>query len=641
MVCPDSRFARFVILFTCYSGALWGQCPSDPTPTGHSGKPALFPQFQLNQGVGTPPPEFAVEEYAFMTSGTHNQGLPSYTKWAPLIFAQPPGSPFYDFSSALVVNNPSNVNGVFVTVQYYDSSGTPTVTTNHFLNPEGTFTEPASVAGFPSGIGSAEVTSVGGPIVGSTLHHTDELLARGFGLLMDTEAVRSTCWEPTVPDVQPPGATCMQQLQAPQETPTVSFGPLPLTNTSPIDFYNGMAPIFGIVNTTNAVQQLTVVYELESPSGPITNTVNVSLNPRALLLERNLWDLFLDYHFNHQSFPGGYSWDFTIRVFGTANLIGEAVLFDGFADGFNTQGEETNLVQGRHFRMASAIMPNDWSDDLVNPELTQTAMLDTVTGVKNMSAQTVSITAEYRDRTGVLIGTDTATLAPHTSTYFGRGLSLNYPVDRFHAWTRIRGAQCDAELIGWTVRDVRSAWVNSEAWLHFHGDRYEYHKAYGEVLSGVNLSEPGPGLYENGQPYGAPSPFPGSVPFLRKVLPLVRVEVQQVLPCFTRAFWLGYGNFVSNGLVQGNSGAYFYRFFDDLGTDVTDYTPQNYPGLRWGETSFTYQDNDPPPLVLFSGRYSGRIDRVFQDPADRLDGIHTVGDPARELEIPGFPMNDQ
>jgi hypothetical protein len=107
-------------------------------------------------------------------------------------------------------------------------------------------------------------------------------------------------------------------------------------------------------------------------------------------------------------------------------------------------------------------------------------------------------------------------------------------------------------------------------------------------------------------------------PVRRKTAPLARATG-----------WPGYMTFVNDSV--SNIGQYWFRFYDFPGFDLTSY-PLNLLGLRWGNTSFTYEQSPPVGFVWSSTNMSTRIDTLSAP----IKGTHVIGDPMREWNL-GFP----
>ena len=533
--------------------------------------------------LGRPAAGFDSEEYSFVHSSTHLQGQPSTEKLAPGLFYLPPGV-LGNFSSAVVVNNPSPTLAAAVTIQYYDSAGNPVQTSNVTVPAEGTHVESASaLTGAPApGQGSARITS-DIPIVGATLHHSSSI---------------NGCSDP---DPGQPGASAMQQLQVDTGASDLWWGPIPVSVVSPIDFLNGLLPFFSVMNPGPNPTNVTVT--IHRPPAPPVVRPPVTIPANGSHVELFMWNRLANYYATQ---PTNTDRDIWIHVQSDngAPLIGEGILADSFG---NSPGN--NLVACDKLRMTSSMMANRQAQFLLNPELvSQTAgpVVRTAMGITNVSNADVGpVLIEYYNRNGVLLGADTqASMPAFTSLRIGPGLagSPAYPLGPvFAGWARV--IACAPGLIGHTMREITAT------------DPTDYEKAYGETLKGTNVQEPGPGF----------EVLLSGVPYTRKVIPFSRVSPSFVFP----PFWPGYSTFVNP--TTPNIGPYFIQFFDLPGTNVTNFLNQPFAGLPWGNTSFTYED--PETLVPFTQNVSGRVDHT----SGRIEGIDVIGDPLIEFDIGCFP----
>ena len=545
---------------------------SDPFPSGATARP--------NVDFNDPNPE-----YFFMHSSTHLQGEPTTVKHAPGLFFTPPGS-FADFRSLVIVNNPSPSLAATVTVQFYDTQGTPLApVTTTVLPPEGSLdlaatpliTDPASLS---PGFGTAVVTS-DEPIVGGTLHHA-------YGV---PGAIRD-------PDPFTPGATSMQQLQRKQNNKTkVSFGPIPISNQQSHDFLNGILPLAWVRNPTNQPNDIQITYT--SNTGLVVGPILLTLPPNGSILDQTILPAALAIYTQNNPFNAYYVFEAT--SLSNLPLLGEMILTDFFGPEDGQPDNDGDLMDfGGRFRMGSAMMANTERKVLVNPELTyQTGSSDVTMfiGLWNTSNQNVGpVSIRYFDRNGAGLGVDNlASLPAGQPVVIGPGLasSPNYPAPGvFDGWVKITA--CQTGLIGWTMRQTE-------------GDGL--HKVYGETLHGTNNNEPGDG-------------FPvqiGPHELIRKVKP-----VSQVWEDDDGFWWPGYENFVNDSI--GNIGRYNYRFFDFTGGAA--FGSVGFGGLRFGNTSFTYEDelvSTPfdPALI------SGRVDHA----QGVIKGIGAIGDPLYEWQF--------
>jgi len=548
-------------------------CPMvvNPTPTGSLGRPG---DTFTSDG-----------DYYWVHSSTHLQGRATTEKFAPGLFFNPPAPvELSGFRSAVVVNNPSPTATATVTIRFLDPAGLPLGPPNVVvLGPDATWAKGASeLAAFGNGLGSAQVTS-DEPIVGVTIHHTPNAVVEGV-MISD-------------PDYVAPfnGAVSLQQLQQAQDAKTqLWWGPVPESNQMPIDSLNGVLPFFWVMNP-NPVSN-TISISITSRNGTVLPTVPVTLQPYGNHLDMSLWSFLAPTYTSVIPVVLDDDWRITVTSTSGLSLIGEGVMTDFFGD-----GGATNLQLGTKFRMTSTMMANSKSQRPVNPELTYETVgptVETMVGVWNATTSNIGpLRVRYYNRNGVLLATDTVTT-------FGRGAVLrvgpglasspNYPAPGvFDGWLRIEA--CSSGLVGWTMREVEGPGFN---------------KTYGEVLQGTNGSEPGPGL----------DVTVGSTNLIRKVAPFVRTDGS--------FWWPGYMSFVNNSV--GNVGAYYYRFFDLGGANVTNLAGQPFVGVPWARTSFTYQD--PLVTTFFALNGSGLVDHT----TGRVEGIEVLGDPMIEYGIPEF-----
>lgn len=525
-------------------------------------------------------------EYSFIHSSTHLQGGPATVKHAPGLFFTPPGS-FASFRSLVVVNNPSPVATVNVTVQFYDTQGTPlSPVTTTLLPPEGSldlaatplFNDPASLS---PGFGSAVVTA-DEPIVGGTIHHSYGVP----GAVCD-------------PDPFTPGATSMQQLQRKQANKTkVSFGPIPISNQQSHDFLNGILPLAWVRNPTDQPNNIQITYT--SNTGLVVGPIAVTLPPNGSVLDQSIVLAALVIYTNNNPFNAYYVFEATSTS--GLPLVGEMILTDFFGPEDGVPDTDGDLMDfGARFRMGSAMMANTERKILVDPEFTyQTGDpgVTTFVGIWNTSNQDVGpVTIRYFDRDGGVLATDSlASLPANQPAVVGPGLasSPNYPAPGvFDGWVQITA--CQKGLIGWTMRQTEGS---------------GFRKVYGETLHGTNGQEPGDGFAVQ----------IGNKTWTRKVKP-----VSQVWEDF---WWPGYTNFVNDSV--SNIGRYTYRF-REFSTGAP-FGAAAFGGLRNANTSFTYEDE----LVTTLGGpalISGRVDHA----QGTIKGIGAIGDPLAEWQFPAHP----
>ena len=555
-----------------------------------------LPPFILPTGPTQRPADNAVllQEYGGMHSSTHLQGQPATRKlaagfWEP---AFDPNDPFsatlMTFHTFVTVVNPNDVS-LNAEIRYRDRGGTLLQTNFIFVPPEGQWNERATPLALNDGLGSIEVVSAFPTedleFVASTIHHTFQVFNVGDPLPSQ------------------PGMTSMQQMQIEQPDRTVAFwGPLPTTDGLPApgaDLLQGMSGLFWLVNPTDQPNQVILI--VRSRNGLSSNSI-VTIPANGALLDRTFWDIFLQFYLN-PTFP--FDDDFQVIALSLSGLplIGEGLMIDIFGP---------NLAPGMRFRWASAIMANTPAQRLVNPEFVSApndAGTNTFMGLMNVdgAGQDIGpVNIFYRDRNGVTVAVDTINAFPaNRMARIGPGLpdSPNYPAGIFSGSVEITA--CRRGLAGWTMR------VNEEL-----SRREDLAKVWGEVLDGGNGMEPGAG-------------FPvtrGGMDLIRKVATLDVVEPDDPFTPFVFEQWPSYTTFLNESIT--NVGPYFYRFHDTLGTDITNYLPQPFAGLRFRDTSFTYEDGVNflvvPPMPMLT---SGRTDHT----AGFIRGIDAVGGNVRDI----------
>lgn len=529
-------------------------------------------------------------DHNYVHSGTNLQGQPAYEKFAAGLFWFPPApapAELASFQSVVVVTNPIPGTTANVTVDFFDQLGNPVGSSFFLLAAEASrvviaqplLTGPSTTPG----LGAARVTSTGAPIVGETVHHANTVDLSGFGggLLVDPESFNI-------------GLNSLQQLQMAQSgKSTLWYGPMPFSTTVPLEFLSGNAPMLQIVNPNPTPTTITLNYT--SRNLAVVPVVTVTVPAFGSLLDLTLWNLFLP------AYLGGpvVDDDFRVVVAATQPIMGDALMLDLF-------GGTGSLSAGKRFRMGSAMMANTPAPSLVNAELTfETASpgVETMVGLFNPTTTNVGpVSVRYFDRNGVSLGADTFASFPRgTLARIGPGLpaSPNYPATPvFAGWMQITA--CKAGLVGWTMRQGGEHAASGSA----------PKKTWGEELTGANGLEPGLGF----------AVTVAGQNFTRKVAPLVRAD-----PSF---YWPGYTTWVND--TAANAGPYWFRFFDQAGGDRTNAAGQPFAGLRFGSTSFTYED----PLVNWPFgpiNLSGRVDASTTPRG--FDGIHVIGDPLIEWGI--------
>ena len=552
------------------------------------------------------------QDYHWVHSGTHLQGKASTQKFAACAFYDAPfGDAVPDlsgFRTALVVNNPSPVSAANLTLRFRNPLGIVFATRFVTIGPEATYLGAADVFspafGGP-GLGSIEVAS-DQPVVGATVHHLES-----GGIRIGTTSVID-------PDVVPftprPGGNSMQQLQVSQNATTLFGGPYPLSNSASEDLMNGLLPFNCILNASPNPTTVTVATALANGGGTLS-VVSAPLAAFGLFLDTALWQLAEPFYL---AGPAPFDADAITSVAATAggSLIGETIQADFFR---NTVGPG-NLALGGRFRMFSTMMPSGGACELINPELTYTAYagatepppavtntppVNTYMAIANFTANNIGpVTAQFFSRDGALLLTRTlASLPPGGVHRYTQNTGPWVPSGTFAGSVRIRSTR--PGLVGWTAREIQQQNPPTSP-NHFK-------KAYGEVLSGGNLKEPGHGI----------NVFTGGANFLREVAPLNRAGDDFDFPF---DWWPGYAT--ADNTTAANIGNYFWRWFSLPGVNLGQ---AGFPGLWLNRTSFTHVD--PTVFTSPAAELSGRFDRTQ---GANVEGIDVIGDPLQEWNIPGL-----
>lgn len=558
--------------------------PVDPMPSGSLGRPtAAFPGADHN----------------FIHSSTHLLGYPAKVKWAGgLIYLPPVSSGFDQFTSAVVVDNPNPILPLSVRIDYFDHNGVLVGTsTPPPIAPEGFHVEAAAPLAATSGVGSARVTGLDGDLVGGVLFHTP-CMTNLQGTICDTEVPQPT-----------PGASSMQQLQANQEVKELWWGPLPLTLTSAVDFFNAEAPFFFVVNPNNAINKIRVdLVAFDHVSGtsiPFTWR-NVALPPFGTLLEKTgphlfgppavgLWDQFFTWY---ATLAQPYDYDILVHVVSESDL---PILGDGvMTDIYGNQSDADPLSPGFRFRMASHMLASTPANRLIDPDFSVQpgGIIQTLIGLWNTGTVNAGpIRIQYFDRNGAVVSTgNIPVLPPNQSVRIEPG-TFGYPAGAVgFGWVRIDGCGSD-KLVGWTAREILPTGTP------------HYHKAFGEILDGNGGKEPGSG-FRVANATGT---------WVRKVSPIVRT--------WPSWYWPGYTTFANTNVP--NVGRYWYLFFNAAGGACTNVAGQPFAGVPFARTSTTYED---PQSICGPTNLSGRVDTANGG----FKGISVLGDPFVEYGIPGF-----
>ncbi len=604
---------------------------------------------QVPAPMGRPTEAFPTRDHLFVHSSTHLQGAPDDVKIAAGLIHRPgPGDALGDMTSALSVSNTSNTTATTVTVRFFDHLGQDMSSTVPFppaacalqtitLQPEQTEIlsavplDPATGCG-GEGVGSARVTVAAGdpPIVGSVIHHTYCLFG---GTTCDTDAIPRS-------STRPPGATAMEQLQSIQQTSELWAGPMPFTASATEDIYNGMTPIVSVTNPGDSTIATRMDLVISVPTG---GTTVVPFRPIVVIPPGGTWIEStgiplneIDALVNSQPpFPVGL-WqqllfallaapatdlDISIRVtsLGGEPILGNVLFPDVFAD-----AAAGSLTLGKRFRMASTILQGAPAGFLMNPELSFEAspdpLIETFVTLANVGTDPTSVSIEYFDNMGVLIGAgNIPSLAPNAAIRIVPG-TFGYPATGSggtgptgFGWMRIRACNPTDRLIGWSVREILDPASHP---LYNDPDGHEDHfmKAYGEILMSTAAAEPGNGY----------SVTIGNTTRTRKLSPLIRVSGD----------WPGYSTAINDSVP--NLFDYEWRIFNLAGF-ACGTAP--FPGLPFGFGTWTYEDPETLAICVSSG--TGTEGTAAIDVSTgTVDGIDVIGDPMREWLIPDFADGD-
>ncbi|MCG8455129.1 MAG: hypothetical protein MI919_02540 [Holophagales bacterium] len=601
---------------------------SDNSPLGRPGGLAGVP--------------FPINDQNYIHSATLFQGERRTEKWSGTLVYRPPVSTgFGGFTSALVVNNGDAVLPACVEIDYFTETGGLPIATSVGITipPNGFYTEAATPldgqTGPANGVGSARIRvvpcqdgTISEGIVGATLLHSRELFD-----LTDPDNPPST-------QGLKPGMSSMQQLQLAQDSTTeLWWGPIPLTQSSPTDFFNGAAPFLTAVNPNGAPTTVSIeIYAWDRVANTLIGPLpwrTVTLPPFGSITEftgphltalgtpaPGLWNYITSLY------SGGFTADLDVvyRVFTTdgGSILGDGVITDVYKnglqpaqpspvrvdEGFDFQPVDAdidpigNLQLGKRFRMASTMLFNNPAWILTSPDnSTQTgagSLVRLLGGVTNLTGANVAVGFEYFSRNRVPISTGSITLAPGQSVRIEPG-APGYPASRAFGWIRVRTCNPSQRVIGWTGHEI----------LDTPPFEPHYHKAFAQAFVGINGPEPGPG-------------FTIFDPAINQTVTRKVAPINRTLLSFP---WPGYMTFVNNSVA--NIGPYRWQFYASTGFNCTAAGPGLvYAGLPFGWTSTTYVD----PEASCSANLMGTADHT----TGRIEGSDVIGDPFDEWGIPGF-----
>ncbi len=565
-------------------------CTSRPTASG---------------ALQRPEPPYLRNDFGYVHSSTHFQGRLAAVKWTGgLIHTPVLDTLLSEFTSAVVVNNPDPVQSVTIRIEYFDHLGNAVGgPVSAVIPPEGTFADGADELTLDGGrgFGSARVTVEAGPgIVGATLVHGARITDGNFEV-RDTDSL--------VNGTPAPGAASMQQLQLKGTNTELWWGPLPVSTVSNVDFFNGEAPIYTVVNPDDT-QSNTLSIELKIFNRLTGNVSTVAWRQVTLPPRGSLTDVSGTHLFELGTSPDGL-WNVIGNYTGAAidqdfllhitSLDGLPILGDGIMTDFYGQNASSNLVPGERFRMASTMLARRPKKELIAPHFSHDpgsdGIVNTLIGITNVGTQDAGIvTIEYFNANGSRHAVHAVGSLPSGESLRIEPGALGYPGNKFNpfGWVQVSSCQEGAQLVGWAVREIQNVNQGTKG--------YQFHKAYGELLINNGGAEPGLGFALDGD--------------TRKAIPLLRAVRFGDYP--------GYSTFVNDSVP--NLGVYNWRFFDFSGFDCT--SSSSFSGLPFGHSSLTYEDS------LSSGcsnakNMSGRVDHA----SGSISGVTVLGDPLAEYEL--------
>lgn len=549
-----------------------------------------LPQGLLPSGpLGTPgeqPPFDVAGEYGFMHSGLHLMGNPTTKKFAPGLFWEPNGGLFPElagFRSGIVINNVDGVQTLKVTIHWFAADGTSIVSVNRSIPPnESRYLQATPLQAF-GGVGSATIESETDlPFVAGSFHHTYRVYDNMAELICED------------PIQGKPGAVTLQPMQEVVQGngyPSQLFwGPLVASTVEQEDFLNRQLPFFFVRNPHNFDIKVKITI----------TSANLNLGSTTHTIQANGTHLHMRlYRLLESTYNSGAILDEDFIVAVNEEKEGHAIIGDGvMVDYWGSSDENpSDAVVCNKLRMSSTMLFNKTNSSLVNPEFVREATSPGVTttmGLFNAATTADNVTVRYYDNLANVVGTSTLTIPPFTAARITKN-TAGYPGSLIEGWAWI--TSCEGQIFGWSMREVDEI----------------YKKAWGEGLSGNNINEPGPGYYTQ---------------------PDVNND---------QAIWRKSGLITANGAWPGtthlvnffssNIQNYWFRFyrFTTPNLDATNYASQPFAGLPWGHTAFTFESQFTTNSATEA--MTGRVDRVD----GQIEGIHTWGDPIRELTLLNWP----
>jgi hypothetical protein len=573
---------------TTLVAALWAALGAAPTAVAQ-----CLPVQPVPTLPNTAPTDvFNGPEHRQALASTYLQGLPAREKIGVVTWENTitPAVPAFDqMKSYVFINNPSATMSINVTVEYRDQAGNLLAANAVFIQPNGSHAENAFPIGFgPNGHGIVRIIGLteNDVFVGAVVKQSH----RYFGYTPPEN------WQNLYPNM-----VAAEQVQAIGTSKTLTWGPLPedYRLTSPA-FLHRLNYLFWVYNPSPTTPAL-VTFNVVSRTGQVLVVPAVTLQPLGSIVSANLFQLLVA-RYGSPVVANPNNDDWMVTVTGSQAIQGEGMMVSVY------DPAQPGLAGGR-FRIGSTLLAQATAKTLQTSELTTEtngSKTSTLIGIWNTTAGSIGpITIEYRNRGGTTVATDTiATFGANAIDRIGAGLpsSPNYPAGQFAGSVRI--LSCATGLIGWVMRPSEADATSPIA--------ERYREVYGELLDGISGREPG-----NGKAVVST----GGVTRFRQVGPFGAVDTVNPWPSFSTA--------LNSGV--SNVGSYVWLFHDFNGAALATTPLPAFPGLTWGATAFTYQDNTPPlvspvsPAVAMSAKFESAIAGVR--------GIALLGGPLYNVQF--------
>ncbi len=532
-------------------------------------------------------------EHRQALASTFLQGLPAREKIGIVTWdnTMPATAVFNEMKSYVFINNPSATIGINLTIEYRDQAGALLLANAVSIPANGSHAENA----FPVGLGAnghGIVRIIGlnasDVFVGAVVKQSH----RYFGFTPPENVLNLY-----------PNMVAAEQLQALGTSKTLTWGPLPedyrLTSPAFLHRLNYLFSVYNPSQTAAAPLTFTVV----SRTGQVLSVPSVTLQPLGSMVSADLFQLLVA-RYGGPVAPALTNDDWMVTVTSTQAIQGEGMMISVY------DPAQPGLAGGR-FRIGSTMLAQAPAKALQSSELITEAngsRTSTFVGIWNTTSSSIGpITIQYRNRDGSTAATDTiATFGANAVARVGPGLpsSPNYPAGRFAGSLRV--LSCSTGLVGWTMRPSEADATSPIA--------ERYREVYGELLDGISGREPG-----NGNAVVST----GGVTRFRQIGPFGAVDTVNPVPSFSTA--VNYG--------VSNVGSYVWLFHDFNGADLATTPLPAFPGLTWGATAFTYQDNTPPLVSAVSPGVA--MSAKFESVNAGVRGIALLGGPIYSIQFGG------